>query len=538
MELIPVASAVVGLLGGIVRLLNATGVSKSPKGGKGGIDNPDAKLTLTPPLFERHNDRNASVHSPLDAFDLHRQALFSNFMADGHALIATAQLQPTQQNYHDVMARVRLPAEAVSVWPFAAQRFSAPPSYYAATQSSTPVLDALVRIQPTPAEPTFLQVKLSSDRGGVADAIGCYKLPLDSLFATTRPALRPSTTLSTSTSSIQLQPAAASKAYTTSTGTARPFPATPTSASPASTASTAVTATATPQLALFFAAPVFESSPAVAAPAAPASDEHKPAVGLRVDHLGTSLGVRVDPLDPSSQVSGWLASSTYLSADANAALRGGMSFTTGVNALPPGSSASASSLSGMAQSARVDGKLFYTQMVDVDTDERYSTTVVRSPVPAYEIGVTLRNGGEELVTSFYNHTTVRRRVYNPLEKKNVVGMHNYLDIGLELAMRRQQQPAWRLATAWQLNKNTLLKCRVSDTELAAALALKSWHTPNTTASAAVHYDYKGNGVRVGLSVAVDNVGSVLFGRAPVGYTRVINAKQSDVTYQYSTEQDY
>ena len=120
MELIPVASAVVGLLGGIVRLLNATGVSRSPKGAKGGLDNPDAKLTLTPPLFERHNDRNASVHSPLDAFDLHRQALFSHFMADGHALIATAQLQPTQQNYHDVMARVRLPSEAVSVWPFAA----------------------------------------------------------------------------------------------------------------------------------------------------------------------------------------------------------------------------------------------------------------------------------------------------------------------------------------------------------------------------------------------------------------------------------
>ena len=58
-------------------------------------------------------------------------------------------------------------------------------------------------------------------------------------------------------------------------------------------------------------------------------------------------------------------------------------------------------------------KLFYTQMVDLDTDERYSATVVRSPVPAYEIGVTVRNGGEELITSFYNHTTVRRKGVQP-----------------------------------------------------------------------------------------------------------------------------
>ena len=537
MELIPVASAVVGLLGGIVRLLNATGVTRPTKGEKGGgIDNPDAKLTLTPPLFERHNDRNASVHSPLDAFDLHRQALFSHFMADGHALIATAQLQPTQQNYHDVMARVRLPSEAVSVWPFSALPSSAPPSYYAATQSSTPVLDALVRIQPAPTEPTFLQVKLSSDRGGVADAIGCYKLPLEALFANSKPVLRPSTVTS-STVSLQSKPVALS----VPAGATRPFPATPTSASPSSTAR-ATTSTDTPlipQLAVFFAAPVFESSPAAARPAAAAaaSDESKPALGVRVDHLGTSLGVRVDPLDPSSSVSGWLASSTYLSADTNAALRGGMSFTTGVNPLPADSAAAPSSFAAMAETARVDGKLFYTQMVDADTDERYSATVVRSPVPAYEIGVTVRNGGEELITSFYNHTTVRRRVYNPMEKKNIVGMHNYVDLGMELAMRRAQPPAWRLATAWQVNKNTLLKCRVSDTEIAAAVALKSWHTPNTTASAAVHYAYKG-GVRVGVSVALDNVGSVLFGRAPVGYQRVVSPKRSDVTYQYSTDEDY
>ena len=707
MELIPVASAVVGLLGGIVRLLNATGVTRSPKQQKG-IDNPDAKLTLTPPLFERHNDRNASVHSPLDAFDLHRQALFSHFMADGHALIATAQLQPTQQNYHDVMARVRLPSEAVSVWPFAARPSSAPPSYYAATQSSTPVLDAIVRIQPAPAEPTFLQVKLSSDRGGVADAIGCYKLPIDALFARTTTVLRPAT----ASSSISMQPPPLS--YAASTAITRPAPATPTSASPSSTVTAAAVDTSlNPQLALFFAAPLFENSPALAAPAAPSVDEHKPALGLRVDHLGTSLGVRVDPLDPSSSVSGWLSSSTFLSANENAALRGGFSFTTGVNPLPASSAGSSpSSLSFMAQTARIDGKLFYTQMVDADTDERYQSTVVRSPVPAYEIGVTLRNGGEELITSFYNHTTVRRKVYNPLEKKNIVGMHNYClaegtlvamadgtsvpiehvkvsalvlsysssaiagpgvgagqteglvvrqvhdrmdngvqqcvellfsdgrilvctpnhrirtadarwvradtlvvgldevavgveypqstptptrtadtadddvalplfkvqligrravgerrvfdlsvpnpdndddgdrsfvaggivvhncDIGMELAMRRAQQPAWRLAAAWQLNKNTLLKCRVSDTEIAAAVALKSWHTPNTTASAAVHYDYKGSGVRVGVSMAVDNVGSVLFGRAPVGYKRVVSAKRSDVTYQYNSEEDY
>ena len=100
MELVPLASAALGVLGGIIRLLN-TGVAGGggKKGGKGGAD--DVKLTLTPPLFERHRDRNAFVRSPLEAYDLHRLALFNHFFADRHVLIATAQLQPVQNsNYH------------------------------------------------------------------------------------------------------------------------------------------------------------------------------------------------------------------------------------------------------------------------------------------------------------------------------------------------------------------------------------------------------------------------------------------------------
>ena len=118
-----------------------------------------------------------------------------------------------------------------------------------------------------------------------------------------------------------------------------------------------------------------------------------------------------------------------------------------------------------------------------------------------------------------------------------MGVHNYVDLGLELSMRKTAPPSWRVAAAWQLNKNLLVKARLSDTTASTAVALKSWHSPNTTLSAAAHYHYAGQ-LNVGLTFALENVGAVLFGRAPVQYQRTVNARKKDVTYEYRHDPNY
>ena len=294
-------------------------------------------------------------------------------------------------------------------------------------------------------------------------------------------------------------------------------------------------------------------------------------MGVRVDHLGSSLGVSVCPLWPS-RVSGWLSSSTFLSSTRNTALRGGCSFTADADAM---------SAAAWDRAVQVDGQLSYLQLVDADVDE-LSAEEPQSAVPAYEVGVTLRNGGEELVTSFFNHLVVRRRVYNcqhnhrtaqhtpaatlthtdththtqrctptlhcsavlcctvsrglGWEDKRVVGIINYCDLGLELCMKKAAPPSWRLALSWQLNKNALVKTRLTDRTASAAVALKSWQSPNTTVSVAAHYDYGGH-VRMGLTLALENVGAILFGRTPPQYTRTVSSRRKDVTWEWQQHPD-
>ena len=480
MELVPLASAVLGVVGGVLRLWNG-GLLSSGKGRKG---SEDVKLTLTPPLFARHRDRNASASSPLDALDLHREALFSSLYADGQALLLSAQLQPQQQQYHDIEAVVRLPAAAAGGLPF----LSTPDSRSAAARPPlSPVADVVIRVQPAPTEPSFLQLRLSTEDGGRANAVGCLRLPLQRLVG--------------------------------------------------------LSGAGTPDLSLFFSAPVFSytEQPLLPGGAATGSADMSPAaarVGLRVDGAdgGSSVGLSVSPLQPSL-VSGWLSSSLFLSGSQNAALRGGLSFRGDADSLlQAGTGEKAGS------GVQVDGAVFYSQMVEAEEDSEQAgsggaVTVVRSPVPAYEIGVRLLEGGEELVTSFFNHLTVRRRVWNPLESSAVVGIHNYVTVGMELSMRRTRRPSWRLAGSWQLNKNLLLKARLSDSKASACVAVKSWHSPSSLLALAAHYDYSA-GLQLGLSAALENVGSVLFGKAPIGYHRTVNTRKADVTYQAATEENY
>uniref|UniRef100_A0A452ZZX5 Uncharacterized protein n=1 Tax=Aegilops tauschii subsp. strangulata TaxID=200361 RepID=A0A452ZZX5_AEGTS len=73
----------------------------------------------------------------------------------------------------------------------------------------------------------------------------------------------------------------------------------------------------------------------------------------------------------------------------------------------------------------------------------------------------------QLIASFYQHLVVQRRIKNPFEDDQVVGITNYIDLGLELATGiDKSKPAesgnnslFQLGASWQANKNFLLKVK-------------------------------------------------------------------------------
>jgi hypothetical protein len=65
-------------------------------------------------------------------------------------------------------------------------------------------------------------------------------------------------------------------------------------------------------------------------------------------------------------------------------------------------------------------------------------------------------GGHSLRLGFYQHMALTRNVYNPLEKGDVVGITNYLDLGIQLVTPLSEhappstKPGIRIAGAWQV----------------------------------------------------------------------------------------
>lgn len=89
----PVISTAIGVIGYLTRALSSDSDKKQQQ-------QQQQKLTLIPPLFERHADRNSFTRSPLDLYDIHRRALFNHWFADQHLLIAEIHMAPMQQSYH------------------------------------------------------------------------------------------------------------------------------------------------------------------------------------------------------------------------------------------------------------------------------------------------------------------------------------------------------------------------------------------------------------------------------------------------------
>ncbi|GAX78934.1 hypothetical protein CEUSTIGMA_g6374.t1 [Chlamydomonas eustigma] len=128
--------------------------------------------------------------------------------------------------------------------------------------------------------------------------------------------------------------------------------------------------------------------------------------------------------------------------------------------------------------------------------------------------------GALLVTSFHQHMAVTRRTLNPLESQDVVGITNYIDIGIQMVTplltsdndgstadavdsrnwkpsvssaishkAEVLEPGLNIAASWQANKNWLVKARVGTSSAAASVGVRAWFEPSIMLAGCVQYGY-------------------------------------------------
>lgn len=142
--------------------------------------------------------------------------------------------------------------------------------------------------------------------------------------------------------------------------------------------------------------------------------------------------------------------------------------------------------------------------------------------------------GRRLVFSFLQHIALTRQVVNPFEEEGVVGITNYVDVGLQLTTAiggtapegpgakgdgggggggaAAERPGVNLAASWQINKNWMVKARVGSDSAAAAVGLRLWHAVSAYATACVHLDYATRTPRYGGELVVENFGPLRYER--------------------------
>ncbi|KAG2430984.1 hypothetical protein HYH02_013516 [Chlamydomonas schloesseri] len=164
-------------------------------------------------------------------------------------------------------------------------------------------------------------------------------------------------------------------------------------------------------------------------------------------------------------------------------------------------------------------------------------------------------GGRRVTFSFFQHVAATRQVVNPFEENEVVGITNYLDLGLQLTTAvgsgGQQQPPTAgaasppkqpasssaggaapsssaapssagpataaassvdLAASWQINKNWIVKARVGSESAAAAIGVRAWHVVSAYLTASVGLDWATRTPRYGAELCVENWGPLRYER--------------------------
>ncbi|KAI8541481.1 hypothetical protein RHMOL_Rhmol08G0064400 [Rhododendron molle] len=132
--------------------------------------------------------------------------------------------------------------------------------------------------------------------------------------------------------------------------------------------------------------------------------------------------------------------------------------------------------------------------------------------PSFNFGLQLARSSQ-FIASFYQHVVVQRRVKNPIEEKEVVGITNYIDFGFELQTRvddnKTSSPnadsTFQVAASWQANKNFLVKGKAGPLSSSIALAFKSWWKPSFTFNISATRDRTVGNTSFGFGIHVDNL---------------------------------
>ncbi|KAL0331971.1 UNVERIFIED_CONTAM: hypothetical protein Scaly_2098600 [Sesamum calycinum] len=152
--------------------------------------------------------------------------------------------------------------------------------------------------------------------------------------------------------------------------------------------------------------------------------------------------------------------------------------------------------------------------------------------PSFNFGLELAKNSQ-FIASFYQHVVVQRRVKNPLEEDEIVGITNYIDFGFELQTSVEDDKSsnnihdstFQIAASWQANKNFLLKGKVGPLSSSIALAFKSWWKPAFTLSMSATRDRTTAETAYGFGIRVDNIREASYQRADPNFVMLTPNKE-------------
>ncbi|PIN09072.1 hypothetical protein CDL12_18342 [Handroanthus impetiginosus] len=152
--------------------------------------------------------------------------------------------------------------------------------------------------------------------------------------------------------------------------------------------------------------------------------------------------------------------------------------------------------------------------------------------PSFNFGLELAKNSQ-FIASFYQHVVVQRRVKNPLEENEIVGITNYIDFGFELqtgvdddkSSNNIQDSTFQVAASWQANKNFLIKGKVGPLSSSIALAFKSWWKPSFTLSVSAVRDRTKAETAFGFGIRVDNIREASYQRTDPNFVMLTPNKE-------------
>ncbi|KAJ4756748.1 beta-galactosidase [Rhynchospora pubera] len=125
------------------------------------------------------------------------------------------------------------------------------------------------------------------------------------------------------------------------------------------------------------------------------------------------------------------------------------------------------------------------------------------------------------------------KVNNPFESNQVVGITNYIDVGLELATRvdkasldeRTNKSMFQLAASWQAIKNFLIKGKLGAAKSSLSLAFKSWWKPSFTFSVTATNDHAAKSTSFGFGLRIEDLIQPSYQRADPNYVMLTPNKE-------------